>query len=103
MVIVKMVFFLFGVKVLDLGIGGGFLGILLVIMFLEMEFVFIDGICKKIKVVNEVVEVFGLQNVKGFQQCVEECKGVYFDFVVICVVVLLEKFVFWSMLFIIDE
>ena len=43
-----------GSKVLDVGTGGGFPGIPLAILFPEVNFVLVDSIGKKIKVVKEV-------------------------------------------------
>ena len=51
-------------KVLDIGTGGGFPGIPLAILFPETQFHLVDSIGKKIKVVQEVSEGLGLQNVK---------------------------------------
>ena len=42
-------------RVLDVGTGGGFPGIPLAILFPEVQFELIDGIRKKIKVVQEIV------------------------------------------------
>lgn len=41
-------------KIMDLGCGGGFPGIPLAIAFPEVEFLLVDSIGKKIKVVNEI-------------------------------------------------
>lgn len=59
-----MVSFKFGCIVLDVGIGGGFLGIFLVIFFFESKFYLVDSIGKKIKVVEVVKESLVLENVK---------------------------------------
>lgn len=92
-----------GSRVLDLGTGGGFPGIPLAILFPETEFVLIDGIRKKITVVNEVANALGLKNVEGLQQRAEERKGRSFDFIVTRAVALLEKLVPWSMHLIKEE
>ncbi len=59
-------------QVLDVGTGGGFPGIPLAILFPETEFVLVDSIGKKIKVVNEVAQGLGLKNVKAYHQRAEE-------------------------------
>jgi 16S rRNA (guanine527-N7)-methyltransferase len=51
-----------GMRVMDLGCGGGFPGIPLAIMFPETEFHLVDSINKKLKVVAEVAASIGLQN-----------------------------------------
>ena len=53
-----------GVKVLDLGTGGGFPGIPLASVFPRTEFVLCDSIGKKIKVASGVAEELGLGNVR---------------------------------------
>ena len=45
-----------GTKVLDVGTGGGFPGIPLAILFPEVDFLLVDSIGKKIKVVQAVIE-----------------------------------------------
>lgn len=54
-----------GSKAIDIGTGGGFPGIPLAILYHEVEFLLVDSIGKKIKVVNEVISELGLQNVRG--------------------------------------
>ncbi len=68
-------------KIIDVGTGGGFPGIPLAIMFPNVEFLLIDSIGKKIKVVEEVVSALGLENVKAKKARSEEIKGTY-DFIV---------------------
>ena len=63
-----------GMKVMDLGTGGGFPGIPLAIMFPDTQFYLIDGIGKKINVVNAVKEAIGLQNVVAEHKRAEEVK-----------------------------
>ncbi len=68
-------------RILDVGTGGGFPGIPLAIFFPEQEFVMIDSIGKKIKVVNEVAKAISLTNVEATHMRVQEEKRKY-DFIV---------------------
>lgn len=54
-----------GMKVIDIGTGGGFPGIPLAILFPETEFVLCDSIGKKIRAVAAVAEATGLRNVQA--------------------------------------
>lgn len=51
-------------KIIDVGTGAGFPGIPLAICFPEKEFLLLDSLNKRIKILNEIVEVLGLKNVK---------------------------------------
>lgn len=63
-----------GMKVMDLGTGGGFPGIPLAILFPQTEFYLIDGTGKKIMVVNAVKDAIGLENVVAEHKRAEEVK-----------------------------
>lgn len=93
--IAKMTSWKAGAEIMDLGCGGGFPGIPLGIMFPEVKFTLIDGTRKKIKVVNEVAQAIGLDNVRGLHVRAEEHKKKY-DFVVTRAVAIVEKLVNWS-------
>lgn len=64
-----------GMQVMDVGTGGGFPGIPLAIMFPQTDFLLVDSIGKKIKVVQAVAESLGLTNVTAVQERVEKIKG----------------------------
>ncbi len=81
MAIAKIVSFRNGSKVLDAGTGGGFPGIPLAILFPETKFHLVDSIGKKIKVVKEIAEALGLENVMAEQARVEDLKNKY-DFII---------------------
>lgn len=83
-----------GSRILDVGTGGGFPGIPLAIMYPESTFHLVDSIGKKIKVVDEVSEGLGLENVTSFNQRVEDLNGNY-DFIVSRAVAVMPTFVRW--------
>lgn len=92
--IAKLISFTAETKILDVGTGGGFPGIPLAIMFPKASFHLVDSIGKKIKVVNNVIESLGLQNVTAQQIRAEELTDKY-DFVVSRAVTQLPEFVPW--------
>jgi len=92
--IAKVIQFEDGSKIMDVGTGGGFPGIPLAILFPECSFHLVDSIAKKLKVVNEVVEGLGLENVRTTHSRVEEIKETY-DFIVSRAVAAMPTFVHW--------
>ena len=70
-----------GLKVLDVGTGGGFPGIPLAILYPEVSFHLVDSIGKKIKVVQEVATALDLTNITYQQARVETLEGQY-DYIV---------------------
>jgi 16S rRNA (guanine527-N7)-methyltransferase len=92
--IAKIMPFLPGEKVLDVGTGGGFPGIPLAILFPDTQFYLVDSIGKKIKVVQEVVKALGLKNVRAAHLRAEQVNE-KFDFVVSRAVTRLNEFYPW--------
>ncbi len=92
--IAKVIQFEKGTKVLDIGTGGGFPGIPLAILFPEVEFLLVDSIGKKIKVVNEVSAAIGFKNVRTMHERAENIKET-FDFVVSRAVTNMTDFKKW--------
>ena len=83
-----------GTEILDVGTGGGFPGIPLAILFPDSQFLLVDGIGKKIKVANGVIDALGLKNVKAKQIRAEEIKH-KFDFIVSRAVTQMPVFLTW--------
>ncbi len=92
--IAKIQTFEHGSEILDVGTGGGFPGIPLAILFPESNFILVDSIGKKIKVVNEVAKAIGLTNVKGIHCRAEQVEG-KFDFVISRAVTRMPDFIVW--------
>ena len=92
--IAKVIQFEKGTKILDIGTGGGFPGIPLAILFPAADFLLVDSIGKKIKIVNEVSAAIGLTNVRTLHERAENIKET-FDFVVSRAVTNMTDFKKW--------
>lgn len=93
--IAKVMSFNDGSKILDIGTGGGFPGIPLAILYPECDFLLVDSIGKKIKVVNEVAKALELENVRGIHERAEKVNE-QFDFIVSRAVTAMPKFLNWT-------
>lgn len=92
--IAKVLEFLPGEKVLDVGTGGGFPGIPLAILFPEAHFHLVDSIGKKIKVVQEVSRAIGLKNLVATHARAEQIDD-KFNFIISRAVTQLKDFYPW--------
>ncbi len=84
-----------GSRILDIGTGGGFPGIPLAILNPDVQFVLVDSIGKKIKVVQEISQAIGLTNVTAIHGRAENTRG-SFDFAVSRAVAELRLLLQWS-------
>ncbi len=85
-----------GLRIMDLGTGGGFPGIPLAIYRPDIEFVLIDSVRKKTIVVQEIVDALGLHNVSVKHMRAEDSPKASFDFVITRAVAKLEKLWQWT-------
>ena len=69
-----------GTRIMDVGTGGGFPGIIMAICYPQAHFTLIDSIGKKINVVQDLVDKLELKNVEARQCRAEEVKK-KFDFI----------------------
>jgi 16S rRNA (guanine527-N7)-methyltransferase len=93
--IAKVISFKDGTRILDIGTGGGFPGIPLAILFPTCTFVLVDSIGKKIKVVQEVANALGLNNVTAHHKRAEQINE-QFDFIVSRAVTAMPAFLTWT-------
>ena len=92
--IAKVISFVPGARVLDVGTGGGFPGLPLAILFQETHFHLIDSIGKKLKVVDAAAGALQLQNIATQHIRAEQLTCTY-DFVVSRAVASLSAFLPW--------
>lgn len=80
--------------ILDVGTGGGFPGVPLAILFPKANFLLVDSVGKKIKVVQDVLRQLELDNARAEQTRAEQVEG-EFDFIVSRAVTDLPQFAGW--------
>ena len=86
-----------GMKVIDIGTGGGFPGIPLAILFPETEFHLVDSVGKKIKVVEAVAGALKLKNIKAYWKRAEEMHRNHYDTAVSRAVAPLKELWAWTL------
>lgn len=93
--IAKVCRFEAGARVVDIGCGGGFPSVPLAIMFPEVEFVGVDSIAKKIRVVEGIKAGASIDNLTAINSRAEQL-GEKFDYVVSRAVTEMARFMPWA-------
>ena len=93
--IAKVCKFEAGARVVDIGCGGGFPSVPLAIMFPEVEFIGVDSIAKKIRVVEGIIQSAEIKNLRAVN-CRAEQLGEKCDYVVSRAVTEMAKFMPWA-------
>ena len=93
--IAKVCQFEAGAKVIDIGCGGGFPSVPLAILFPETDFLGVDSIAKKIRVVEGIKEGLELTNLRTLN-CRAEQVTEKFDYVVSRAVTEMARFMPWA-------
>lgn len=93
--IAKVCRFEAGARVVDIGCGGGFPSVPLAIMFPEVEFVGVDSIAKKIRVVEGIKAGANIDNLTAINSRAEQL-GEKFDYVVSRAVTEMSRFMPWA-------
>lgn len=90
-----------GLRILDLGTGGGLPGIPLKIFLTSLDFTLLDSVQKKTKAVEEIIRTLGLSGISVICSRAEDLSRKsefkhYFDVVISRSVALLKDLVIWS-------
>ena len=93
--IAKVCEFEAGATVVDIGCGGGFPSVPLAIMFPEVEFIGVDSIAKKIRVVEGIKTGADIKNLQAVNSRAEQL-GIKADYVVSRAVTEMARFMPWA-------